>query len=271
MRPLAFDVTPVAKAILAPLPPLPAEAAEERRETVARQPAQLPRHIAKATGWTSTLAHEQIHALATHALARHTEHGMKVVAVTSALAGEGKTTISLALAAKLAAAGRKVLVVDLDTYRGTLSVEAKLDELPGAIESSGPDAAAPFHVYATDCAGVHLMPRGRIEEQDGIPVLSPERVQRLATRALQAFDVVLIDCPPLLPVADTHVIGAVADNAILVIRANATPQPILTQAINEFGRDKFFAAVLNRAQPERIPYFREVYGYYRRGATKRGR
>ena len=73
----------------------------------------------------------------------------------------------------------------------------------------------------------------------------------------------LLDRPPLLPVADTHVIGDAADSAILVVRANRTPREVLKQALKEFGAEKFFAAVLNRAHPYNIPYFREVYGYYR--------
>jgi hypothetical protein len=68
-------------------------------------------------------------------------------------------------------------------------------------------------------------------------------------------------------VADTHVIADVADNAILVVRANSTPRKILEQALVQFGKDKFFAAILNRARPNDIPYFREVYGYYRRSST----
>ena len=82
------------------------------------------------------------------------------------------------------------------------------------------------------------------------------------------FDLVILDCPPLLPVADTHVIGEVVDKALLVVRAGATPRAMLEQAIEDFGKDKFLGAVLNRTQPKDIPYFREVYGYYRRDSAR---
>ena len=74
----------------------------------------------------------------------------------------------------------------------------------------------------------------------------------------------------MLPVADAHIIGAVADRAILVIRAGLTPHEIVDQAINDLGRDKILGAVLNRVQPSNIPYFKAIYGYCRRGA-KQGR
>ena len=88
--------------------------------------------------------------------------------------------------------------------------------------------------------------------------------ENLLSLFLEEFDIVLLDCPPLLPVADAHVIAEVADVAILVVRANSTPKQLLEQALKEFGEKKFFAAILNRAKPYNIPYFREVYGYYRR-------
>jgi Mrp family chromosome partitioning ATPase len=232
----------------------------------------FPTHITPGGGWLSSLAHEQIHSLATHVIAHHTEHGLRTMAVTSALAGEGKTTLTLALADKLSRAEKRVLVVDLDTHRATLSSEAKLEGVEGALESSaaGGGTDLPLHAYPTNLPNVFIMPVGKVDlsHMGGVPLLDPARVQALVQRALEEFDIVLLDCPPLLPVADTHVIAEVADRALLVVRANSTPKQIVEQAVKEFDRQKLFAAILNRAQPQFIPYFREVYGYYRRPAAK---
>ena len=59
-------------------------------------------------------------------------------------------------------------------------------------------------------------------------------------------------------------IGEAVDGAVLVVRAGATPRAILDRALADFKKERIFACVLNRAQPDSIPYFREVYGYYRR-------
>lgn len=267
MKPLRFDMTQVADALKAPeittrdLPQTPAEPEAE---------AIFPQHYMRGRSWVATMAYEQIHALATHILARHGELGMRTLAITSALAGEGKTTVTLALADKLSSSGKRVLVVDLDIHRGTLSRAAHLEEAPGAIESSGNGGEMPiFHSFRTDVEGVSIMPTGQvIMDESSIPLLSPERIQRLVARSLEHFDLVLLDCPPLTPVADTHIIGEVADTSILVVRSGSTPRDVLDQAISQYGKDKFFAAVLNRAQPHEIPYFREVYGYYRREPGK---
>lgn len=266
MKPLPFDMTPFAEAIEMP----PTTTREEKKPTKPGidSAIRFPRHIAQNAGWLSNLANEQMHALATHVLAHHSEHGLRTLAVTSALADEGKTTVTLALAEKLASADKRVLVIDLDTHRSTLSHEARIASEAGALESSAPRNGdlVPFHCYPTDCAGVSIMPTGIVDIEAGAPLLAPERINNLLKQALETFDIVVLDCPPLLPVADTHVIGDVADRAILVVRANSTPKVILEQALQEFGKERFFAAILNRAQHYYIPYFREVYGYYRRSS-----
>lgn len=269
-------MTPPAKALDMPktrtTPTETAIAAETARKPALReQKGVFPRHLAPRGGWLSGLAHEQVHALATHVLAQHTEHGLRTIAVTSALAGEGKTTLALELSDKLSHAGKRVLVIDLDTHRATLSGEAGLEGIDGAMESwDRARADLPLHAYATDRPNVFIMPVGKIDlsNADGVPLLDPSRIQALVQRALEEFDLVVLDCPPLLPVADAHVIADIADRTVFVVRANSTPKQVVEQALREFDREKLFAAILNRAQPQFIPYFREVYGYYRRPSAK---
>ncbi|MHC4954185.1 MAG: tyrosine-protein kinase family protein [Planctomycetota bacterium] len=228
--------------------------------------ASYPRHLKAHRGWTSQLAMEQIHALATHVLARHMQQNLRTLAVTSAVAGEGKTTITLALAEKLAGAGKRVLLLDIDTHRATLSRESGLEDAAGALQSCNPRDASntEFHAYATDVPGVTIMPVGHCEDgQDGPPLVSPVHTGILILNAIEEYDLILLDCPPLLPVAETHVLREVVDAALMVVRAGSTPRDMLDQALDDFGRDKFMGAILNRTKPEDIPYFREVYGYYR--------
>ena len=275
MKPVAFDMTPLAKALemhgtmTNPAKQQLAHRKQERERPSLERVGVYPGHISRDAGWLSTLAEEQIHALATHVLARHTERGLRTVAITSALAGEGKTTLTLALAEKLASADKRVLVVDLDTHRGTLSRSAELEDAKGALESTATQNGAStgkLHCYGTDCRGVSILPTGRMNMAEGAPLLSPDRILSICKRAFEDFDIVLLACPPLMPVADTHVIGEVTDSAILVVQAGTTPRDMLEKALSDFGKEKFFAAVLNRARPSAIPYFREVYGYYRRGS-----
>jgi len=265
MQPLTIDMTPLAKTLK--LQAVPSATPSSER---ANHVAVLPERLAKSGSWESTLALEQIHVLATHVLARHAAKTLNSIAVTSALSSEGKTTIALCLARKVAAAGKRVLVVDLDTHRGTLSDEVTLPDARGVMELlTGPETNGDLPVYQSDCAGLFVLPRGRMNGQDAIPLPQRDRIRSLIGRALQQrFDILVLDCPPLVPVADSFVIRDVVDTAIMVVRANSTPRQVVETAVTEFGTSKFMAAVLNRASPSDIPYFREVYGYYRRNHKK---
>ncbi len=258
-------MTPLARALEMPPRTQPQELPHTEPRPLPAKLAPYPRELAAAGGWLATLAEEQIHALATHVLARHTERGLRTVAMTSALAGEGKTTLTLALAEKLASADKRVLIIDLDVYRSTLSRSTGLGDMAGAMETStSRNGETLFHCYPTECPGVSIMPTGHVDRAKGTPLLSPHRITELCKRASDDYDIILLDCPPLMPVADTHVIGEVTDSAILIVKAGSTPREVLDRALKDFGKEKFFAAVLNRARPAAIPYFREVYGYYRR-------
>jgi len=272
MKTVQFDMTPLAKAL-----EMPSTKSNKQHDNGVALDKEIvgtfPRHFAPDAGWLSTLAQEQIHALATHVLARHSEHGLRTLAVTSALAGEGKTTLTLALAERLASAHKRILIIDLDAHRASLSRAADLDRVRGALDTSivpGGKNEDGTPCYRTDCDGVSIMPTGTAETADGgVPLLAPDRILGLIKRGLEDHDLVILDCPPLMPVADTHVIGEVADAAILVVRAGNTPKEVLDRALTDFGKEKFFAAVLNRARPSVIPYFREVYGYYRRTPSEK--
>jgi len=249
---------------------VPAERPQSAPATQLRR-ALYPTHVCAGKSWAGRLADEQIHALATHVLARHTRQNLRTLAVTSALAGEGKTTATLALAQKLAGADKRVLIIDLDTHRATLSHEAGLDDAAGALQSCDPTDVAnlDFHAYETDIPGVTIMPVGHQPVGlMGPPLVSPVHTGVLILNALERFDIVILDCPPLLPVAETFVLREVVDAAIMVVRAGSTPRDMLDQAIDDFGREKFMGAILNRTKPGDIPYFREVYGYYRRDSSR---
>lgn len=258
MQPVAFDLEPLVRRLGV------ARGAASEPAPAPRQ-ANLPEHLTTSGSWASTLALEQIHVLATHVLARFGERPFASIAITSSLPGEGKTTIALALAQRLANARKRIVVIDFDLHRRALTSEVLLKDVPGVVDLvADQDAAAPLPVYPSECEGLYIAPSGTRPAQRALPLPDKARVQAILEKArAQGFDVAIVDCPPIVPVADAHVIGEVVDGAVMVVRAHSTPRPVVEQAVNEFGRHRFFAAVLNRASPSRIPYFREVYGYYR--------
>ena len=154
----------------------------------------------------------------------------------------------------------KVLLIDLDAHRSQLS------RLLGMNGAAGSNGAVP-RAQETEFPGVSVIPAQALSLR---PILQQSALQDLIEKTQTGFDLVLLDCPPLLPVADAHIIGAVADRAILVVRAGFTPHEIVDQAIGDLGKDKILGAVLNRVRPSNVPYFKSIYGYYRR-SKKQGR
>ena len=268
MKPISFDLSPLVQTLRPAAEPEPPKPQSKRRAVPDKAPpaqAIFPRYMPSEQGWAPTVALEQLHALTTHILVHAGQHNTRVLGITSAVAGEGKTTITLGLAERLGAAGKKVQIIDLDTHRRTLSLEAQLGDSSGVREASCADVRIEdLKASQTNRPNISILPSGARNGDMDCPVLEARFLQEIIHHALRDNDFVLLDCPPLMPVAETHVVREAVDGIVLVVRATSTPREIVATALDEFGKDKLIAAVLNRAQPNAIPYFREVYGYYRR-------
>ena len=268
MKPISFDLSPLVQTLRPAAEPEQPKPQSKRRTAPDEAPqtqAIFPSYMPSERGWAPTVALEQLHALTTHILVHAGQHNTRVIGVTSAVAGEGKTTITLGLAERLAVAGKKVQIIDLDTHRRTLSLEAQLGDTSGVREASYAGVRIEdLKASQTNRPNITILPSGSRNGNAECPVLEARFLQELIHHALRDNEFVLLDCPPLLPVAETHVVREAVDGIVLVVRATSTPREIVATALEEFGKDKLIAAVLNRAQPHSIPYFREVYGYYRR-------
>lgn len=193
----------------------------------------------------------------------------KVVAVTSAVAGEGKTVASLNLSVSLAGVGnKKILLVDADIRKGDLSLGMDVPRSPGLTEHLAgaiPDAGA--IVRKTAYKNLHLVTCG-MEFSDPGDLLAGERFGAFLGEARKSFDFIILDAPPVLPVADTLTIRDHVDSLILVYRVSFTPVPMFRQAVEEIGEGKIMGVVLNGVEPESQRYYSRYYGRYYRKDSK---
>jgi capsular exopolysaccharide synthesis family protein len=189
------------------------------------------------------------------------------VLVTSAVEGEGKTATCAGLARSLAEAGQRVVVVDLDLrhpdlhrwLRGhnefgvtdILLGDRKLEDSLQQIPVGHAPGRAPRSLY--------LLPTGPRVTNPAELLASRRTAQLLASLSSQA-DVVLIDTPPVLPVADTLVIGRITAGAILVVESGRTPTPTVERAKAALTRSqtRILGVVLNKQQSKDAEY---GYGY----------
>jgi polysaccharide biosynthesis transport protein len=187
------------------------------------------------------------------------------VLITSARAGEGKTATTFRLAASFAESGRRVVVVDLDlrkpgihTHLGTPNSRGVSDVLLDRRPLS--DCLQFAEIPGTESGlGLYALTSGP-SVPNPTELLDTRRTNRLLDNLAEQADIVLVDAPPVLPVADTLVIGKVVGGAILVIEAGRTPIGEVEQAKDALIRaqTRLLGVVVNRADARAVDY---GYGY----------
>jgi len=160
----------------------------------------------------------------------HPEVGLgRCVLITSAIGGEGKTTLAAQLAARCGHAGHSTLLIDGDLRRGTLCPLLDVPEGPGLSdvlkeEASPEDIAVPvqggtFHLLR---AGTPIHDTSRVFQGRGFGML--------IARLRQLYDLIIIDSPPVLPVPDALIIGRWTDGAVLASRYDVSRAPQVERA-----------------------------------------
>ena len=189
----------------------------------------------------------------------------RVVAVTSAVAGEGKTASCANLAMNLASAGRKkVLLIDTDLRKSDLARFLKLDPLPGLSEYLAGSAGLKEIVRNSVIKGLYVIPAGtRIAAPADL--LAGEKFRAFLQESRNSFDVILLDTPPIIPVADTMSLRDQVDAFVFLYRAGFAPQALFRHAVEEIGDKKILGVILNCVEPQKERYYQKYYGkYYRK-------
>ena len=186
----------------------------------------------------------------------------KVVAVTSAVAGEGKSVSAVNLAMHLASSGRKkVLLVDADLRKCDLAKEVGVASVPGLSEYLADSTSLKEILKKSPAKGLIVVPGGmRIAAP--WEFLSGERFRGFLKAVREHFDVVLLDAPPVIPVSDTHALRDLVDGFVLVYRFEFTPHPLFKQAMDEIGEKKLLGVVLNGVEKQSDKYYKRYYGKY---------
>ena len=189
---------------------------------------------------------------------------LKLVMVTSAVPGEGKTLTATNMALILSGSfRRRVLLIDADLRRPSLHRTWGIDTnrgLSDALNPTSPQRAQVFQVSET----LSLLPAGRPDE-DPIGGLTSSRMRQLLEDARTRFDWVILDSPPITAVDDATLLGSMVDAVLFVVRAQKTRAAMVRQAIESVGRDRIFGVVLNGAEASDSPR----YGYYSDGYSAR--
>lgn len=154
---------------------------------------------------------------------------VKVVAITSALPGEGKTTTSLCLARSSALQGLHTVIVDCDLRRRTVNRMLDAEPVAGLIEVLGGEITLDEALVFDASSGASFLPlaKSNFTPKDVFGTLA---MDKLLVDLRGRFDLVILDTAPLLPVADTRVLAPKADVVVFLARWRKTPQHAIEAA-----------------------------------------
>lgn len=183
--------------------------------------------------------------------------------VTSANPGSGKTFVTMNLATVLAIKGKKVVVVDLDLRKGSLSTfVGEPTEGVSAVLSGHAGINDVLCRDACGTAGLDIVPSGALPPNPAELLYSPRLKAMLDTLRAQ-YDYVILDCPPVEVVADAKIINRHADMTVFVIRAGLLEREMLPhiQSFYDTGRYHNMAIALNGTDPSHLGSLRSRFGY----------
>jgi succinoglycan biosynthesis transport protein ExoP len=195
--------------------------------------------------------------------------------VTSSQPREGKTATTVNLAMSFAQLGRRVVVVDADMRQARCHRALGLPSGAGLsdvlLDGLEPDAAI-RHLAVLD-GGVrvappgwtgctmHVLPAGRCPADSSALLASP-RMDEVLARLLERFDLVLIDSPPVFPIADSAILAPRVDGVVLVVRGHITDRQVSREALARlhYMQARVMGVVLNAVDPGSSAY--HSYSYY---------
>jgi non-specific protein-tyrosine kinase len=186
----------------------------------------------------------------------------QVFAVTSPGAGDGKTITTLNLAGSLAQSPEaRVLVIDADLHRPAVDRYLGLAAVraPGLAEAIlHEDRGLARSVRRLETLNISVVLAGG-RSAGPYELLASPRLDDVLDEARRSYDYVLIDTPPVVPLADSRLLSRVIDGYIVVVSAHKTPRRVLAEALDLIDRAKIIAMVFNGDDRRLSAY---DYGYY---------
>jgi polysaccharide chain length determinant protein (PEP-CTERM system associated) len=223
---------------------------------------QLRTHLNLISRWQPrSIPAEQYRMAATRLAISSDGCDCTVLGVTSAVKGEGKTTTVVNLGYVLARdLRRKTLLIDCDFHCPALHhyVNVRTPTRAGLIEFLDGQAPLEDCLSSIDEVSCSILPIVGAHEEHS-ELVRIQQVKEIMPKLRQEYDFVILNTPPVLPNASMAFLSNIAETMILVIRAHATPKPIVEQALRMLRQKTDTLAILNCVETASMPHY--MYGY----------
>jgi succinoglycan biosynthesis transport protein ExoP len=172
---------------------------------------------------------EAVDGIRTMLLHASRSENLRVIMVTSALGGEGKTSLASQLAASLARAWRKTLLIDGDLRKPSAHQLFGIAQEPGFSELLRNEVSVNDAVKPTSLGRLWLMPAGHFDSH-AVQALAQDNVRALFDQLKEQYDFIIVDSCPILPVADALLLGQHVDGVIFSILRDVSRAPAVHAA-----------------------------------------
>lgn len=188
---------------------------------------------------------------------RQLRHGrtLKKVLVTSTIPTEGKSLVSANLAGVLSRRKERVLLIEGDLRRPVLAKQFGLGKLAGLGEWLQSGQQTVSNIYYLEGPNFYFLPAGN-PPTNPLELMQSGRLSQLMAQLTTMFDWIVVDSPPLLPLADTTVWSRLTDGTLLVVREGTTEKKPLQRGLEILKKSDLLGVVLNGASdPEHNAYY----------------
>ena len=185
---------------------------------------------------------------------------LKKVLITSTIPQEGKSTVAANLACTLARRKpQKTLLLEGDLRRPNIAAQFGLGQLPGLCEWLSGETPT-INIYRLQNLGVWLLPAGSAP-QNPLELMQSGRLSPLMEQLEAWFDWIVIDSPPVLPLADTSLWSRLADGILLVTRKGITEKQQLQRGLDAIEKSKLLGALMNSSSNASHSDYYQRYSY----------
>jgi capsular exopolysaccharide synthesis family protein len=189
----------------------------------------------------------------------------KVIQVTSAGAGEGKTVSSVNLAAALAETGSRVLLIDVDLRRPSCHTDLGVGKERGLSSFLAGQVELDAVIQTLEAPRISFIAAGPTPPNPA-ELVGSQRMRDALDHLRQRYDFVLLDSPPVLPVTDAVLLSRQADGVVMVVKGHDTPRELLRRARDQLlqANARLLGSVVNNVDLGwgDLFFYNRYYGYY---------